>query len=119
MRNELVLYHNPRCGKSRGALSILLSSDHKYRIVEYLKTPPTAPEIRELVRKTGLPANQLLRKGEDIYKQLFPKGVPSEEEAVDAMTRYPILIERPILVDGDRALVARPPELIHDFLKNS
>lgn len=114
---ELVFYHNPRCSKSRSALQLLESRGVQPSIVLYLETPPTAGELSALLVKLGISARQLLRTGEDAYKnlKLADPGL-SEDALVQAMVSQPKLIERPILVVGDRAIVGRPPELVLDLL---
>jgi arsenate reductase len=104
------IYHNPRCRKSREALSLLQEKGIEPDIVLYLKETPTREELRELLNKLGMTAHELIRKGETIYKEEFKGKDLSEEEWIEAMVRYPKLIERPIVVKGDKAVVGRPPE---------
>ncbi|WP_342243200.1 arsenate reductase (glutaredoxin) [Pseudomonas sp. OTU5201] len=114
---ELTLYHNPRCSKSRGALELLEARGLAPTIVRYLETPPSAPELRDLLAKLGLTARQLLRTGEDEYKALSLDDTSlSEEELIAAMAAHPKLIERPILVAGDKAVIGRPPEKVLEIL---
>lgn len=111
------LFHNPRCSKSRAALQLLDAHGHSPEIVAYLEQPPTAGELRELLRMLGLPARALLRTGEAEYERLG-LGDPAldEETLVRAMAEHPRLIERPILVHGDRAIIGRPPERVLEIL---
>jgi arsenate reductase len=114
---ELTLYHNPRCSKSRSALELLEARGLAPTIVRYLETPPSAAELRELLAKLGLSARQLLRTGEDEYKTLnLGDAGLSEAQLINAMVAHPKLIERPILVAGDKAIVGRPPENVLEIL---
>ena len=111
------LYHNPRCSKSRGALDLLHDRGIEPRVVAYLETPPTADEIRELLRKLALPARALLRTGEDEYAALgLADPARTDDELIAAMAAHPRLIERPIFVRGDRAVIGRPPENVLSLL---
>lgn len=114
---ELTLYHNPRCSKSRSALELLEGRGLTPTIIRYLETPPTAAELREVLNKLGIAPRQLLRSGEDEYKQLnLDDPSLSDEQLIEAMGAHPRLIERPILVAGDRAAVGRPPEKVLEIL---
>src|SRR5688572_17256470 len=108
---DLTLYHNPRCSKSRGALELLEARGLTPQVVRYLETPPSAAELRELLSKLGIGARELLRGGEDEYKELgLADASLSDEQLIAAMAAHPKLIERPILVAGKRAVIGRPPE---------
>ncbi|AOE87037.1 arsenate reductase (glutaredoxin) [Pseudomonas sp. TCU-HL1] len=114
---ELTLYHNPRCSKSRSALELLEARGLAPTIVRYLETPPSAAELRDLLAKLGLSGRQLLRSGEDEYKALNLDDTSlSEAQLINAMVTHPKLIERPILIVGDKAVVGRPPEKILEIL---
>ncbi|MFZ3184449.1 MAG: arsenate reductase (glutaredoxin) [Pseudomonas sp.] len=114
---DLTLYHNPSCSKSRGALEILEARGLSPKIVRYLDTPPNAAELQALLVKLGLPARQLLRTGEEAYKSLnLADASLSEAQLIAAMVAHPKLIERPILIAGERAIVGRPPERILELL---
>jgi len=114
---DLTLYHNPRCSKSRGALELLEARGLHPRVVHYLETPPSAEELRELLGKLGYGARQLLRSGEELYKELNLADPTLDEEAlIAAMLAHPRLIERPILVAGAKAVVGRPPERVLELL---
>lgn len=112
MGNPVTIYHNPRCGKSRSALALLRERGIEPTIVDYLKTPPTRDELRALVAKLGIAPEQLVRKGEDVYKEKFKGRTLTDEQWLDALAAYPILIERPIVVKGNRAVIGRPPERV-------
>ncbi len=114
---ELILYHNPRCSKSRGALELLEARGLKPEIVRYLEAPPSAAELKALLDKLGLAPRQLLRTGEDEYQSLgLADPALSDEQLIDAMAGHPRLIERPILIAGDKAIVGRPPEKVLEIL---
>lgn len=114
---DLTLYHNPRCSKSRGALELLQGHGLSPSIVLYLETPPDAAQLRELLSKLGIGARQLLRSGEDDYKTLNLADPSLDDDAlIAAMAAHPKLIERPILVAGDRAVIGRPPQNILELL---
>jgi arsenate reductase len=114
---DLTLYHNPRCSKSRGALELLEARGLAPTIVRYLETPPDAATLEQLLAKLGIGARQLLRTGEDEYKALdLANPVLSDAQLIKAMVEHPKLIERPILVAGDKAVVGRPPEKVLEIL---
>ena len=114
---DLTLYHNPRCSKSRGALELLEARGLTPTVVRYLDTPPSADELRTLLGKLGIPARQLLRSGEDEYKALgLADSSLSDEQLIAAMASHPKLIERPILIAGERAVIGRPPEKVLELL---
>ena len=112
------IYHNPRCRKSREGLAILQESGKEFDVVEYLKDVPTAEALAEIINKLGITPIELVRKNEAIWKDEFKGKDLNDTEIVDAMVRFPKLIERPIVVDGDRAVVGRPPENIADFINS-
>lgn len=114
---DLTLYHNPRCSKSRGALELLEARGLAPTIIRYLETPPDAVQLRELLGKLGIGARALLRTGEDEYKALnLADASLSDEQLIAAMAAHPKLIERPVLVAGDKAVIGRPPEKILEIL---
>lgn len=114
---DLTLYHNPRCSKSRAALEILEARGLAPTVVRYLDTPLEAAQLRSLLGKLGLSARQLLRSGEDEYKALnLADDSLSDEQLIAAMAAHPKLIERPILVAGDKAVIGRPPEKVLEIL---
>ncbi|MFJ3481908.1 arsenate reductase (glutaredoxin) [Pseudomonas sp. NPDC090202] len=114
---DLTLYHNPRCSKSRGALELLEARGLAPTVVRYLETPPDAAQLRDLLGKLGIGARDLLRTGEDEYKALnLADAALSDEQLIAAMAAHPKLIERPILVAGNKAMIGRPPEKILEIL---
>lgn len=111
------LYHNPRCSKSREALQLLEAKGCKPDIRLYLDKPPTAKELKDLLATLGLSARQLLRKTEDIYKELnLSDEKLSETALIKAMVAHPKLIERPIFINDGKAVVGRPPETVLTIL---
>ncbi len=111
----LTLWHNPRCSKSRAAKAILDDAGVDFVLRLYLKDPPTADEVAALAARVGRPLADLLRTGEAAYKDKALKGAGADTLA-SAVADAPILLERPILDDGTRAIVGRPPEAIKDLL---
>lgn len=114
---DLTLYHNPRCSKSRGALELLEGRGLAPTVVRYLETPPDAATLQALLDKLGMTPRQLLRTGEDDYAHLnLADPSLSDAQLIEAMASHPKLIERPILVAGDKAVVGRPPEKVLEIL---
>lgn len=114
--SEYTIYHNPRCSKSRATLALLQERGIEPSVVLYLDTAPDAAEIRSLLSRLGLGAAQLVRRGEEVYKAQGLGPESSEAELVDAMAAYPKLIERPIVVRDDRAVLGRPPENVLELI---
>ena len=110
------IYHNPRCRKSRETLALITDAGVEPEIVEYLKTPPTEAELKAILKKLGLAPQQLLRKGEKIFKEEYKGKELSDDEWIAAMAANPILIERPIVVSGNKAVLGRPPENVNQLL---
>ncbi|WP_339405380.1 arsenate reductase (glutaredoxin) [Pseudomonas helleri] len=114
---DLTLYHNPRCSKSRGALELLEARGLTPTVVRYLDTPLTAAQLTDLLRKLNISARQLLRTGEEDYKTLnLADSSLSEDQLIKAMATHPKLIERPILVAGEKAVIGRAPEKILELV---
>ena len=114
---SVTIYHNPRCSKSRATMELLQQRELNPEIVKYLEMPPDASELRELARKLGLPPRDFLRTGESTWKELGldPNAVDAAE-LLELMSAHPILIERPIVVCGERARIGRPPEAVLEIL---
>lgn len=112
------IYHNPKCSKSRATLALLQERGLTPRIVEYLKSPPAAAELQAIVAMLGIRPEELVRKGEEIYKARYAGKTLSDEQWIAAMVRDPILIERPIVVLEDRAVIGRPPETVLALLED-
>ena len=109
----ITLYHNPRCSKSRDALALLEQRQQPFHVVEYLKTPLDATALKSLLQKLDLPIRALLRTKEDEYQQLeLANPELSEQQLIAALTAHPRLLERPIVVNGDKAVIGRPLENI-------
>ncbi|MBF8780768.1 arsenate reductase (glutaredoxin) [Pseudomonas fulva] len=114
---ELIFYHNPRCSKSRAALELLEQRGLAPTVVRYLETPPDAATLQGLLGKLGIGARQLLRTGEEEYQALgLADPALTEARLVEAMASHPKLIERPVLVVGDKAVIGRPPEKVLELL---
>ncbi|PIE49159.1 MAG: arsenate reductase (glutaredoxin) [Flavobacteriales bacterium] len=110
------IYHNPRCSKSRSGLAILEGSGKPFEVVQYLKTPLDKKQIEVLLKKLDFKPIELVRKNEAIWKEKFKGKDLTDNEIIAAMAAYPKLIERPIVVKGDKAIIGRPPELIKNLL---
>lgn len=112
-----ILYHNPRCSKSRQTLELLRERGVEPEIVEYLKTPPTAAELDRILKLLGREPRELMRTGESEYRELGLDDPDLDRAAmIQAMVDHPRLIERPILVTGTRAALGRPPEDVLEIL---
>lgn len=107
------IYHNNRCSKSRGVLALLELHGKPFEVIHYLETPPTAAELQTLLTQLGITPRQLLRTGEDQYRELG-LDAPSFDDAalIAAMAKHPRLIERPIVVANGKAVIGRPPEKV-------
>jgi arsenate reductase (glutaredoxin) len=114
--SRTILYHNPRCSKSRAALALLQERGIAPEIVRYLETPLDRRELETLRQRLGLPPREWVRRGEDAYREAGLSDQSSDDELLDAMVKHPVLMERPIFVRGERAAVGRPPERILDLL---
>ena len=111
------IYHNPRCSKSRASLAALQERGIQPTIVKYLETPPSKAELTAILDKLGMQAEQIVRKGEALYKELGLKDKHlNNDEWIDVLVTNPRLIERPIVVNGDRAAIGRPLENVIGIL---
>lgn len=116
--SQVTIYHNPRCSKSRQTLALLEERNIAPNIILYLDNPPSTAELSELLAKLGMSARELMRKGEDAYKDNnLGNAELSEAELIQAMHDFPKLIERPIVVVSDKAALGRPPEQVLEILK--
>ena len=106
------IYHNPRCSKSRQGLAILEDAKVKYEIVKYLEQPPTIIELTNLINTLDISPIELIRKGEAIWKENYKGKTLSDIQLIEAMVTHPKLIERPIVINGNKAVIGRPPTLI-------
>lgn len=112
-----VLYHNPRCSKSRAALALLEERGVNLEVVRYLETAPDEATLRELLSQLGMTPLELMRRGEARYRELKLKAADvSDDQRVRAMAENPILIERPIFIAGGKAVIGRPPERVLELL---
>jgi len=110
------IYHNPRCSKSRQGLALLEEAKVNFETVKYLDAPVTKAELTELIKYLGITPIQLVRKNEAIWKENFKGKELSDIEVIEAMVANPKLIERPIVINGDKAVIGRPVELITTIL---
>lgn len=107
------IYHNPRCSKSRATMALLESRGIDVDVIEYLKTPPDAEQLNGLLGKLGIPARDLVRKGEQAFRSAGVNlETASESSLVDLMTSHPVLIQRPIVETAEGASIGRPPEQV-------
>jgi len=114
---SVILYHNPRCSKSRQTLQLLTDQGISPQIVEYLKTPPSIEELERILGLLGLEPRELMRKGEAVYKEVGLADPALDRKAlIQAMVDNPILIERPIVIANGKATLGRPPEKILEIL---
>ncbi|WP_299700676.1 arsenate reductase (glutaredoxin) [uncultured Pontibacter sp.] len=104
------IYHNNRCSKSRQTLQLLQEQGQAVEVVEYLKNTPSAEELKDVLSKLNLKPEQLIRKGEQVYKDQFAGKSHTDDEWIRIMVENPSLIERPIVVNGNKAALGRPPE---------
>ncbi len=113
----VTIYHNPRCSKSRQTLELLTSNGINPRVIEYLKTPLTVSEIESLLEKLDMSPATILRTKEPEYKEAgLDKKDISDHHIIDAIIAHPKLLERPIVVNGDKAAIGRPPESVLEIL---
>lgn len=111
------IYHNNRCSKSRCGLEILNNSEQDFEVIDYINNPLSEKEITDILKKLNFAPIQLVRKNEVIWKENYKGKKLSDAEIIKAMASHPKLIERPIVVKGDKAFLGRPPENINDLLK--
>lgn len=112
----LTIYHNPRCSKSREGLQLLELQDQPFTVVKYLNEPLSKQELTELIKKLGISPIELIRKNETIWKEQYKGQELTDDAIIEAMVQHPNLIERPIVVNGDKAVIARPAENIKSIL---
>ncbi len=115
---KTIIYHNSRCSKSREGLCVLEDLGEDVEIRNYLQQPPSFEELDELLNLLKIEPLQLIRKGETVFKELYAEKELSRKEWIEAMIANPILIERPIVVKGNKAVIGRPPSLIKDLLSS-
>jgi arsenate reductase len=116
--NEITIWHNPKCSKSREAMSILEENNCDALVVKYLETTPTKDEITTALTMLGMNPRELMRTKEDIYTELKLQEEDDYDKLVDAMVRNPKLIERPVIFKGNQAIIGRPTDKIAKFLNS-
>lgn len=115
---NITIYHNPRCSKSRETLELIRNHQIEPNIVEYLKTPPSEAELKNILNLLGLKPRELMRKNESIYKELNLNDETLDDSSlIKAMLEHPILIERPIVMANGKAAIGRPPEKVASLLQ--
>ena len=115
--DNLVMYHNPNCSKSRETLQILRDNNRDPVIVEYLEYPPDEDELRRIIGLLGVDVRDLLRTTEPVYHDAeLDDDTISEDELIEAICEYPALLQRPIVVAGDRAVIGRPPSKVLEII---
>src|SRR5690606_18311119 len=114
--NMIKIYHNPRCQKSREGLQIIEKSGKDFKIIKYLEENPNESEIREILKLLNIKPEELIRKNETIWKENFKGKELTDYEIVQTMVKHPNLIERPIVINDDKAVIGRPPQLINSIL---
>lgn len=112
----ITIYHNNRCRKSREGLNIVEASGKPYKVVKYLEEKPTVEELTGIIKLLDIKPIDLVRKNEAIWKSDYKGKDLSDSEIIEAMVENPKLIERPIVINGNKAVVGRPPQLISDIL---
>ncbi len=110
--DSMTIWHNPKCSKSRAALETLEAKNIDLSVVKYLETIPTKEDIKEVLQMLGFGARDLMRTKEELYKELNLASVEENDALIDAMVKYPKLIERPVIIKGNDAVIARPLENI-------
>lgn len=110
------IYHNPRCKKSREGLTILEDSGQDFETLKYLDDTPSPEDLKIIIKKMGIKPVELVRKQEQIWKEKFKSKDLSDSEIIDALHDFPKLIERPIVINGEKAIIGRPPEDIKGIL---
>lgn len=116
MGTKTIIYHNPKCSKSRETLQLLKEQNETIEIVEYLKDTPTQETLSKLIELLNIQPIDLLRKGEEEYKTYIKDKALSNERIIALMCEHPKLIERPIVVKNKKAIIGRPPSLVLDIL---
>jgi arsenate reductase len=110
------IYHNPRCGKSRNCLAFVTEKENGVEIIKYLETPPTEKELADLLQKLNFKPIQLVRVKESIWIENYKNKNLTDDAIIQAMVEHPILIERPIVIKGDKAIIGRIPEEVAQFI---
>ena len=112
----ITMYHNSRWGKSRKTLQLLRDNGHEPKIIEYLKTPPNVEELRIICNVLQLRPSDIIRKGEKEYKELNVSNLDRDEDLIEEIAKHPKLMERPIVIKGEKGIIGRPPENVQKLL---
>ncbi|MFM1877496.1 MAG: hypothetical protein RLZZ241_362 [Bacteroidota bacterium] len=113
----LTIYHNPRCRKSREALELVAASGLPYEVIDYQKKPLNRATLNNLVKKLGISARDLIRSNESLWKEIYKDQNLNDSDCIALMLEHPRLMERPILVSGNRAVICRPPEMCRELFE--
>ncbi len=113
---KVTIWHNPKCSKSRQALSLIEENGSEKEVVKYLEATPTKEELKKVLSMLEISPRELMRTKEDLYKELDLKNENDDEKLIEAMVENPKLIERPVVIKGDKAVIARPPEKTLELL---
>ena len=113
----ITIYHNPMWSKSRKSVEILNQEQINFNIIEYLKTPPNIETLKSLTKKLNLKPIDIIRKKDKLFKELQIDTINKDEKILDIITKNPKLLERPIIIKGEKAVIGRPPELLYDIIK--
>lgn len=112
----MIIWHNNRCSKSRSTLELIHDKNADVEVVNYLDTPPSKADIVDVLRKLKMNAKDIIRKGESDFKENYKGQELSEDQWINAMIKFPKLIERPIVIKGNKAVIGRPPENVLDLM---
>lgn len=110
------IYHNPRCSKSREALTILESENVEFKVIKYLDEPISTKKLSEIIKLLKIKPIQLVRKNESLWKDHYKNSTFSDKQLIDIMAKNPKLIERPIVINKNKAAIGRPPSVIRTIL---
>lgn len=116
---QATIYHNPRCSKSRASLALLEQQTDQINVIKYLETPPTEADIKTILKQLNKTVRDVLRRGESEYKQQgFADPKLTDDELINMLTKYPKVLERPIIIHQDQAVIGRPPENVLDLFND-
>lgn len=114
---KITIFHNPSCSKSRETMSLLEENNQIPEVVEYLKEPPGKQSLKEIIAKLGLPIRELIRTTEPVFAETgLDINSMAEDDIIDAICKHPSLLQRPIVVCGEKAIIGRPPVKVLDLL---
>ena len=116
-KSRLIMYHNPNCSKSRETLQILEDNHQSPDIIEYLEHPPTAQELKDVIKMLGVSARDLLRTTEPVYRDAdLDDDTLTDDEIIEAICEFPALLQRPIVISGTTAVIGRPPTRVLEII---